>query len=249
MHLERCTEQGPQTLDQFYWQTAQRPVSRLIGPTMLALIARLRALPDDRRLWGLTSHFRLCLLERDESSAPWYVIVSTIGSEFEIQYLMPASLAPWPNAYVRGEARTEDHAVQMIVIAVEQSGGWSPGASALTRRSRCFVRCRGSPRACRGSRSATGRRRSTRSRSMAGRSGSSAKATRARVTAATRSARSRRGSVTPRRRRAADLGDRRVRLEPRDRDRAACARDRRLAPARSCSRSRTASGRTRTPAR
>jgi hypothetical protein len=41
-----------------------------------------------------------------------------------VEYLMPQRVAPWPNAYVRGEARSEDSAVQMIVAAIEKSEGW-----------------------------------------------------------------------------------------------------------------------------
>jgi hypothetical protein len=41
-----------------------------------------------------------------------------------VEYLMPERSAPWPHAYVKGEARSEDDAVRMIEIAMDQSEGW-----------------------------------------------------------------------------------------------------------------------------
>ena len=93
---------------------------------MLDLIARLRALPDDRQVWGLTSHERLCLLATDSSASPWYVIVAALDSQnIFIEYLVPGDSAPWPNAYMRGEARSHDDAVRMIVTAMNESRGWT----------------------------------------------------------------------------------------------------------------------------
>ncbi len=101
-------------------------VDREIGKTMLSLLARLRALPDGRHVWGLTSHYRLCLLSEDSSASPWFVIVSALDMRnYYVEYLMPERVAPWPHAYVRGEARAEDDAVQMVVTAMEKSEGWS----------------------------------------------------------------------------------------------------------------------------
>jgi hypothetical protein len=47
--------------------------------------------------------------------------------EYSIEYLLPARLEPWPHAYVRGEAHSEDEAVEMIVTAMARSEGWPPG--------------------------------------------------------------------------------------------------------------------------
>ncbi|MFA5194013.1 MAG: hypothetical protein WC740_25170 [Verrucomicrobiia bacterium] len=92
---------------------------------MLDLIARLRTLPDDRRVYGLTSHERLCLIAEDTYKSPWFVIVWALDKRnYSVEYLMPDDVAPWPGAYVRGEACSEDDAVQMILAAMEKSGGW-----------------------------------------------------------------------------------------------------------------------------
>jgi class 3 adenylate cyclase len=128
MHLVRCHDQKSKTLDEFYKEISEHDgaVDREIGKTMLSLLARLRALPDGRHVWGLTSHYRLCLLSEDSSATPWFVIVTALDMrDYCVEYLMPARVAPWPQAYVKGEARTEDDAVQMVVTAMEKSEAWS----------------------------------------------------------------------------------------------------------------------------
>jgi len=126
MHLTRCQDQKRQTLEEFYTEPTE-PVTREGGQVMLALLARLRALPDDRRVYGLTSLYRLCFLAEDTWESPWFVIVAALNKQnYYIEYLMPERDAPWPRAYIRGEARSEDEAVQMILTAMERSEGWKP---------------------------------------------------------------------------------------------------------------------------
>jgi len=128
MHLNRCHEQKSKTFDDLYAEIAKHDghVDREIGQTMLALLARLRALPDKRQVWGLTSHYHLCFLSQDASETSRLVVVSALDRRnYFIEYLVPERLAPWPNAYIRGEARSEDEAVKMILIAMEKSEGWS----------------------------------------------------------------------------------------------------------------------------
>jgi hypothetical protein len=128
MHLLACKDQKEQPFDAFYREVTQweKPTSREIGAVMLALIDRLRALPNDRRVFGLTSHLRLCLLAEDTYRSPWFVIISALDSRnYFVEYLMPAHVAPWPHAYVKGEPRSEDDAVRMIEIAMDKSEGWN----------------------------------------------------------------------------------------------------------------------------
>ena len=128
MHLTRCKDQHNRSLDEFYADLSQSHeyVTREGGKVMLKLLARVRTLPSERRLFGLTSHYRLCLLSEDTYTSPWFVIIWALDSRnYFVEYLMPEHVAPWPHAYVRGEARSEDDAVRMIVTAMEKSGGWS----------------------------------------------------------------------------------------------------------------------------
>lgn len=127
MHLTRCTDQKSATLDEFYTEISELDsyTNREGGKAMLDLIARLRALPDERHFFGLTSHSRLCLLAEDTYKSPWFVIVSALDKRnYVVEYLMPKHSAPWPYAYIRGESHSEDSAVQMIVTAIEKSEGW-----------------------------------------------------------------------------------------------------------------------------
>ena len=125
MLLEPCTDQKSEAMDEFYGKISRgdHPVD---GKAMVALIARLRGLSDRRRVWGLTSHYHLCLLAKDTYQSPWYVKAFALDDKnYSIDYLMPAVLAPWSSARVSGEARSEDEAVAMIITAMERSGGWS----------------------------------------------------------------------------------------------------------------------------
>lgn len=128
MHLTRCHEQKSKTLDDFYRDLglSEDPVTGEIGRTMLSLIARLHILADERQVWGLTSHCRLYFLSADSSHSDWLVsVIASDSKSYFIEYQMPQDIAPWQRAYVKGEARSEDEAVQMILIAMEKSEGWS----------------------------------------------------------------------------------------------------------------------------
>jgi hypothetical protein len=128
MHITRCQDQKSKTLEEFYTEQAQgaEPVSQRAGRTMLDLLSKLKALPDERRVYGLSSLYRLCLLAEDTWKSPWFVIISALDrSNYTVEYLMPEAVAPWPHAYIRGEARSEDDALKMILIAMENSKGWN----------------------------------------------------------------------------------------------------------------------------
>jgi hypothetical protein len=139
MHLTRCSAQADQTLEEYFGQPPTEDWRRPFE-AMLQLIQRLRALPDDRRVFALTSLFSLCLQVRDGYPSPVFVTVAVHDTSarakkhpelsprrYYIEFLVPERLAPWPNAWVRGEARSEDEAVQMILTAMEKSEGWTEG--------------------------------------------------------------------------------------------------------------------------
>ena len=122
-----CKDQALLPMEQFYGEATQHEDNfvRTRANLMIDLVARLRALPDDRFVWGLTSHMALCLLSQDDCSSPRYVVVEALGQGcYFVEYLMPRALAPWQGACVRGEARSEDVAVQMVITAMDRSGGW-----------------------------------------------------------------------------------------------------------------------------
>ena len=90
---------------------------------MLDLLARLRALPDDKTVFGLTSLSRLCLLAEDTYRSPWFVIIGALDQRhYYVEYLVPRVK---PQDYAKGEARSLNAAVAMIVAAMEKSEGWA----------------------------------------------------------------------------------------------------------------------------
>jgi hypothetical protein len=127
MHLTRCHDQESKTLDEFYGELSRSDeITREGGETMLALMTRLRALSDERRVYGLTSPYHLYLLAQDSAEAPRFVTITALVTRYYVvDYLMPERVAPWPGATVRGETRSEDEAVQMVLTAMEKSEGWS----------------------------------------------------------------------------------------------------------------------------
>jgi hypothetical protein len=141
MQLTRCSDQGPETLDELYMKISQEDDTsrQRFGRAMLSLLARLRALPDDRQFWGLPSteaEYRSMdqfhLLSENSSAAPRIVeIIGSDESDYTIEYPVPGHLAPWPGAFIRGWALSEDEAVQMIQMALETSEGWH---AAVNRR-------------------------------------------------------------------------------------------------------------------
>ena len=127
MHLTRCSDQNHQSLDEFYGEAAESkdPTTRGIGSAMLTLIGRLRNLEVSHHVWGLTSHYNLVLLADDSYTTPWFVTMLALDyRNYSVEYLMPEDIAPWPNAYVKGQAQNADDAVRMILLAMEMSHGW-----------------------------------------------------------------------------------------------------------------------------
>ena len=128
MYLTRCQNQKQGTLEEFYVEVSQQDsdVCRGGGQVVLKLMIRLRELPNEYRVYGLTSLSRLCLLAEDDYRSPWYVIISVLDSRnYFVEYLMPENTAPWVGAYVKGEPHSEDEAIEMIAIAMKNSEGWS----------------------------------------------------------------------------------------------------------------------------
>lgn len=128
MKLVRCSDQAPETPEEFYARLGAHPgFATSLGPNaMIELIAKLRACDDSREIFGLTSLYRLVLLPRDTWTTPWFVIVGALhANEYSIEYLMPERLAPWPGAQVTGTANSVGRALEMVLIAMDKSEGWA----------------------------------------------------------------------------------------------------------------------------
>ena len=128
MFLDRCSEQSRQTLDEFYASIRDGYGGVYAGKTMLSLIAALRKHPDPRRVRGLTSHYHLGFLAADAASDVAYpILVWVVASDphnYSIEYRLPDEEAPWPDAYVKGTAQSEEEAIRMILLGMDKSKGW-----------------------------------------------------------------------------------------------------------------------------
>lgn len=135
MHITRCQDQKLSTLEEFYGKgplpQEARPYECDDRGVMISLLERLRALPDSRRIYGLTADYELCFLAQDSQTAPAFVKVSTVGLPlYFIEYLMPQRSAPWPQqAYVTGMTDSEEEAVKMVLIGMAKSEGWGQMAA------------------------------------------------------------------------------------------------------------------------
>lgn len=127
MELIGSRDQSRIPLDVFYRELAEDtdPLWSICGRTMLDLIARLRALPEPWRAYGLTSHAVLCLMAEDSWQSDKLLKISVLDDcNIDVEYRMPDHLAPWPHAYVKGWARSIDEAIEMVRIGMARCEGW-----------------------------------------------------------------------------------------------------------------------------
>jgi hypothetical protein len=125
--LPRASCQSP-GLEEFYRELSASSdnTTAEIGLMMLRLLPEIPNTFRGKRVWGLTSHYHLCLLAADDYRTPWYVrIIGYSGSRYEIHYKMSEVDQPWPDAFVAGSAKELAQAVDMIGIAMARCGGWS----------------------------------------------------------------------------------------------------------------------------
>jgi hypothetical protein len=132
MKITRCRDQAARTLEQFYGElvASDNNVSRSIGEAMLRLLHELHSRPTEHEAWGLTSLHHLCLLAEDRYDTPWFVRVIGSESQYLVEYLLPKNVEPWPSAYVQGQASSPEQAVNMVLVGMGRSGGWSVGNKA-----------------------------------------------------------------------------------------------------------------------
>ena len=92
---------------------------------MVRLLDALAAF-DGPSLFGVTSHFRLRLLNVDDYRAPTVAAIQPVidGPKtfaFDIAYPMLDADSPWDNAWVRGTAFDVEMAIPMVQSAIRRS--------------------------------------------------------------------------------------------------------------------------------
>jgi hypothetical protein len=127
MPITRNSDQRRQTLEQFYFEISQEKnySSKSAGKLMLDLLEMINHTFPDTQLWGLTSLYRLVIQAENASKSPWYIIVSGVGNEYHLEYLMPDHKSPWQGARVVGGATSLAEARRKLIIAMHECEGWS----------------------------------------------------------------------------------------------------------------------------
>jgi hypothetical protein len=127
MTLRRASCQGSVPLEEFYQGLADLGPENVIsgmGKRMLELLPGLKALFQPIDAWAVTSHETLCLHNVDDYRVPWLVAVEPTPTSFVVSCRMPARLALWVDAWVRGYASSTDSALQMVKVALLYCEGW-----------------------------------------------------------------------------------------------------------------------------
>jgi len=92
---------------------------------MLDLLELINHTFTDTQLWGLASLYRLVIQAENDWKSPWYIIVSGVGNEYYLEYLMPDDKSPWQGARVVGGAISIVEARRKLIIAMHECEGWS----------------------------------------------------------------------------------------------------------------------------
>ncbi len=92
---------------------------------MLEFLPELETLCVDRPVWAVLSHFRPCMVSRDDFRSRPHVVGAVAQPGFTIRYLMHPDDAPWPRAEFVGETDSTARAAELVEIAMDRSGGWS----------------------------------------------------------------------------------------------------------------------------
>ena len=131
MEIIRITDQKNGTLSEFYARESAGYRSRGddTNADMIANMVRLLdvlSVADGPSLFGVTSHFRLRLLNVDDYRAPTVATIQPVidGPKtfaFDIAYPMPIADSPWDNAWIRGLAFDAEMAIPMVLSAVRYS--------------------------------------------------------------------------------------------------------------------------------
>ncbi|RPE05928.1 hypothetical protein EGT74_26600 [Chitinophaga lutea] len=125
MPICRCSAQTSKSLKEFYTEVSSEDNSGVGGQQMLILIDMIDQLFVETALWGLTSHYDLVILPKDDWKSDWYVkVLASSFGEYRFEYLLPENKRPWKNAVVIGVATNLAEAKKYLLIAMLESEGW-----------------------------------------------------------------------------------------------------------------------------
>jgi len=133
MPIKKSSDQGPESLEQFYTSLAQKDFVFFIavGKEMLAFLEMVNGLFLETQLWGQISQVNqvvdsLIIQNEDGNDAEPLLIVESLGmGDYHFQYKMMPDKSPWNFAKVRGSAKNIEEAKRYLLIAMRESGGWA----------------------------------------------------------------------------------------------------------------------------
>jgi hypothetical protein len=127
MPIIRCSEQKRLTLEEFYKEFIPDKVKSFVdvGTPMLNVLKLLNETFKETKIYGMTSHSTLLLLNEDSSLSPWFVALNGLESEYYIEYMMTRDKQPWTDAKVKGGTKSLNELKRLIIIAMTESGGWT----------------------------------------------------------------------------------------------------------------------------
>ncbi len=113
----RCSEQKRLTLNEFYKEFIPDKVKTFadVGTPMLNVLKLLDETFKETKIYGLTSHATLLLLNEDSSLSPWFVALNGLEDEYYIEYAMTPDKQPWTNAKVKGGTKSLTELKKLIV--------------------------------------------------------------------------------------------------------------------------------------
>lgn len=134
MPLIRCSEQKRKTLEEFYKELIPDRVNTFadVGSAMLNVLRLINDTFKETKIFGLTSHATLLLLNKDSSLSPWFIALNGFETapngqrnEYYIEYLMTPDKQPWSDARIKGSTSSIDELKKYLIIAMIETRGWT----------------------------------------------------------------------------------------------------------------------------
>lgn len=126
MEVRRISNQGPQTVVEFYRELFElwaQERDRKLPQCMLDLLRELTSDGPAPLVWGVTSHERLALHATDDWKAPTLVFIAPHSDgSWHIECSLPPELQPWPEAIVTGHTSELSEAVRRVHLGLKWAG-------------------------------------------------------------------------------------------------------------------------------
>lgn len=126
MPITRSRYQSSKSLEQYYEEVAVGDHHMAAaGVRMLNVIKLINEMFPETELKAATSLYRLCILSEDSTKLDWCVVISNVvESEYYVEFQLPKSEEPWPQAFVKGTVSGFDNLKKYLIIAMSRTKVW-----------------------------------------------------------------------------------------------------------------------------